>query len=133
MRVLRELRGPGRVPGVWRRAAAGGVLAAGVAVLVAVPGAAAAAAAWAPKVTATIPVGSLPYGVAADPVTNTVYVTNYSDNTVSVICGRTNKVTATVPVGPGPYEVAANPVTNTVYVTNSGNDTVSVISRQHGR
>ena len=50
-------------------------------------------------VTATITVGIYPFGVATNPVTDTVYVTNFTDNTVSVISGRTNKVTATITVG----------------------------------
>jgi DNA-binding beta-propeller fold protein YncE len=37
------------------------------------------------KVTATIPVGSGASGVAADPKTSTVYVTNKTDGTVSVL------------------------------------------------
>jgi len=36
-------------------------------------------------VTATVPVGQNPGGVAVDPGTHTVYVTNFDDNTVSVI------------------------------------------------
>lgn len=35
--------------------------------------------------TATIPVGSSPYAVAADPSTRTAYVSNYGSGTVSVI------------------------------------------------
>ena len=68
-------------------------------------------------VTATIPVGSGPFGVAANPKTGTIYVTNF-DNTVSVINGRTNTVTATIPVGNAPVGVAADPKTHTIYVTN---------------
>ena len=62
-------------------------------------------------VTATIPVGSVPYGVAVDPKTHTIYVANVSGDTVSVINGRTNTVTATIPVGNGPYGVAVDPDT----------------------
>jgi hypothetical protein len=43
------------------------------------------------KVTATIPVGSNPLGIAVDPVTGTIYVTNRGlgyGNTVSVIAAR---------------------------------------------
>jgi YVTN family beta-propeller protein len=36
-------------------------------------------------VTATVPVGRVPVGVAANPRTNTIYVTNSDDNTVSVL------------------------------------------------
>jgi len=45
-------------------------------------------------VTATIPVGAGPIGVATDPKTNTIYVTNGPADTVSVINGNTNTVTA---------------------------------------
>src|SRR5436190_1975931 len=100
----------------------------------AAPGSPARAMAHAAKgcitVTATIPVGSFPQGVAADPKTNTIYVTNDYDNTVSVSSGRTNTVTTTTPVGNSPEEVAVNPKTNTIYVTNLLSHTVSVISGQ---
>ena len=39
-------------------------------------------------VTATVPVGKRPRGVAVDPGTHTVYVTNVGDSTVSVIESR---------------------------------------------
>jgi YVTN family beta-propeller protein len=51
-------------------------------------------------VTATIPVGSGPGGVAADRKTKTIYVANDFSSTVSVISGRTNTVTATIPWAP---------------------------------
>jgi YVTN family beta-propeller protein len=67
--------------------------------------------------TATvILVGKNPGGVAADPRTDTIYVTEASDNTVTVISGQTNKVTATIPSFP--IGVAANPRTGTIYVTS---------------
>jgi hypothetical protein len=44
-----------------------------------------AAAGAVPAVTATIPVGSDPAGVAVNPLTGTVYVTNVGNDTVSVI------------------------------------------------
>ena len=49
-------------------------------------------------VTATIPVGN-PQGMAVNPLTGDVYVTNFNDGTVSVISGQTSTVTATIPVG----------------------------------
>jgi YVTN family beta-propeller protein len=84
----------------------------------------------------TIAVGSEPDGVAVDQQTDTVYVANYNDNTVSVIdgancnaavtkgCGQT---APTVVVGEGPDVAAVNETTDTVYVPNSGGNTVSVI------
>ncbi len=62
-----------------------------------------------------------------DPATDTVYVTDYYDGTVSVIDGATNTVTATIPVGSGPDGVGVDPATDTVYVTNFNDGTVSVI------
>ncbi len=79
-------------------------------------------------VTATVTVGSSPYAAAANPTTNTIYVPNVGDNSVSVINGLTNSVTATVPVGSLPVAVAVNPSTNTIYVVNQGDNTMSVIN-----
>lgn len=54
------------------------------------------------SVTATVPVGSYPYGVAVNPAGTKVYVVNSVSNTVSVIDTSTDSVTATVPVGGSP-------------------------------
>ncbi len=73
-------------------------------------------------------VGRSPFGVAADPLTDTIYVTNAGSETVSVISGRTNTVVATVRVGfPAAFGVAEDPQTNTIYVAN-GDDEAVVIS-----
>ena len=72
--------------------------------------------------------GGNPYGVAVNPSTNTVYVANDVDSSVSVINGSTNTVTATVSVGNSPIAVAVNPSTNTVYVANANSNSVSVIN-----
>ena len=58
------------------------------------------------KVTATIKLGGEPLEAAADPKTDTIYVTN---GTVQVIDGHTNKITATVGVGKVPVGVAVDP------------------------
>jgi DNA-binding beta-propeller fold protein YncE len=77
-------------------------------------------------VTATVPVGSDPFGVAADPGAGTVYVANSGDNTVSVISHHAAQVitfTSAPPAAPvvgGTYSVSAtgggsgNPVTFTI-------------------
>ena len=78
-------------------------------------------------VTDTIGVGAGPSAVAADPATDTVYVTNSAAGTVSVINGLTNTVTATIRVGGDPRGVAVDPATDTIYVTSYQDGTVSVI------
>ncbi len=78
-------------------------------------------------VTATIPVGSGPDGVAVEPAAGIVYVGNQNAGTVSVINAATLAVTATIPVGSNPYGVAVDPAAGTVYVTNYRGATVSVI------
>ena len=84
------------------------------------------------RVTATVPIGKNPDGVAVDPGTHTVYVTNLvgANNTVSVIDGSTRTVTATVPVGRNPNGVAVDPGSHTVYVTNYQSNSVSVIEHR---
>jgi YVTN family beta-propeller protein len=87
----------------------------------------------------TITVGNLPSTIAIDQSTDTVYVTNAGDNTVSVFNGATcnardtagcGQTAATVPVGPFPDGIFADSANHTVYVANFGNlvgDTVSMI------
>ncbi|MDH6284816.1 YncE family protein [Prescottella agglutinans] len=87
-------------------------------------------AASAETVTATVPVGADPYGVAISPDGARAYVANLGSGTVSVINTATNSVTATVEVGERPAAVAITPDGTRVYVTNAtngGNGTVSVI------
>ena len=103
----------GRTSACWR-----GAVVVGTAALSLAAGAVPAAAAGGYTVTATIPVGSRPLGVAVDPATHTVYVTNTWDGTVSVIDEATRAVTATIPVGTYPAGVAVDPAAGTVYVTN---------------
>ena len=70
------------------------------------------------NVTATVPVGTYPCGVAVTPDGTKVYVANNGSNTVSVIDTATNNVTATVPVGSYPRGVAVTPDGTKVYVAN---------------
>ena len=79
------------------------------------------------KVTATVNVGSNPFGVAVSPDGTKAYVTNGGSNTVSVIDTATNTVTATVNVGKWPYGIAVSPVGTRVYVANENSNNVSVI------
>jgi YVTN family beta-propeller protein len=75
-------------------------------------------------VTAMVPAGLAPNGVAINPVTNKIYVVNQLDGTVTVIDGSRN-TTSTVTVGFQPSGIAVNPVNNRIYVAKGG--TVAVI------
>jgi DNA-binding beta-propeller fold protein YncE len=84
----------------------------------------------------TVTVGSAPQALGIDELTDTIYVTNTGDHTVSVINGATCNGTstsgcaqpaATVAVGNAPRAVGVNPVTHTIYVANRDDGTVSVI------
>jgi DNA-binding beta-propeller fold protein YncE len=82
-------------------------------------------------------VSDMPSGIAIDQKSDTVYVTNYGDNTVSVIngaicnaqhtggCGQTP---TEVPVGPGPLFISADRANHTLYVADAGSTTVSMIN-----
>ena len=59
--------------------------------------------------TATIPVGQTPFGVAVTPNGGKVYITNSDGGSVSVIDASSNTVVATIPIGPGPAGVAVAP------------------------
>jgi YVTN family beta-propeller protein len=84
----------------------------------------------------TTAVGDTPQQEAVDEATDTVYVANGDDNTVSVVngaacnagdtsgCGQT---WPTVAVGGNPTALGLDPRTNTIYVANADDDTVSVI------
>jgi DNA-binding beta-propeller fold protein YncE len=85
----------------------------------------------------TVTVGNGPSAIAVDRATDTIYVTNNSDNTVSVFngaicnaqdrsgCGQTP---ATVPVGSGPIGIFADDANHTVYVANFNDGTISMIN-----
>ena len=61
------------------------------------------------------------------------YITNYEDDTVSVIDTSNNKVTDNVKVGKQPSGVAVNSMGTKVYVTNYEDDTVSVIDTSNNK
>jgi YVTN family beta-propeller protein len=84
-----------------------------------------------------VTVGSQPIGVAVDPITNSIFVPNQEDSTVSVIDGTIcnaadtdgcNQHPPTVAVGFSPGTLAVDPATDTVYVPNQDENTVSVLN-----
>jgi YVTN family beta-propeller protein len=77
--------------------------------------------------TATVTVGTDPFAIAVNTVTNQIYVANdITSGTVTVIDGATN-TTSTVAVGDVPEAIAVNTVTNQIYVANQNDNTVTVI------
>jgi YVTN family beta-propeller protein len=85
-------------------------------------------------VTANISVGhcsapgyctSYPLGVAVDPTTDTVYVTDHLSNKVQAINGLTNTVSFTLGVGIGPWGVADDSANHTFWVANLDSATVT--------
>src|SRR5262249_32959597 len=80
--------------------------------------------------------GVLPYGIALDPATRTVYVVNRDDNDVSVIdatkCNMERldgcaQSWPTFAAGDYPRVIGIDYATDTLYVANQLGDTVSVI------
>jgi len=102
--------------------------------------AASGASAATTPVPISIPVGTSPLSVAADPTTNMIYVANSNSfltrqGSVSVIDGapyidgkpNTGKVVATIPVGRNPWGIGVDPDNDRIYVANRGSNSVSVI------
>ena len=77
---------------------------------------------------ASIPTGTIAYGIAASPDGSKVFVANYSDGTVSVISTATNTVIDTISIGGGaePYVLAVSPDGSTLYVGRHR------LGREHG-
>ena len=75
----------------------------------------------------TITTGAGSRRLALSPAGDRVFVTNYLDNSVSVIDTRTQKLIATIPVGINPRGIAITPSGDAIYVTNVHDGTVSII------
>lgn len=74
-----------------------------------------------------IPVGGTPSAVAFNPRTRTLYVSNYDDDTLTVIDMKSGTPTATVAVGHHPEAVAVDAERNLVFVANTHGNSVTVI------
>lgn len=84
-----------------------------------------------------VTVGNSPSGLTVDQATDTIYVTNFSSDTVSVIDGATcnSQVTSgctqtppQVPVGGNPAAVTVDSANHTAYVVNAASNNVSMIN-----
>ncbi len=83
--------------------------------------------------TAIVDVGAGANKVALSPDEDRAYVTNYSDNTISIVDVDTEAEVGTIAVGAGPMDVALSPDGIYAYVVNqdAGNlSVVNLISRQ---
>jgi YVTN family beta-propeller protein len=78
-------------------------------------------------VPVTVKVGNSPRGIAVSPDGSVAYVTNFKDNTLSVLSTATNTVTDTIAVGAGPLGIAFAPDGTKAYVVNGFDNSVSVV------
>lgn len=85
------------------------------------------------KVSAIIPVGHSPRGIAVSPNESELYITNATDDTVSVIDARTLKVTRTLTTGFEPDGIVTDRDGKTLYVANRLSNDISVIDLQTGQ
>ncbi len=65
--------------------------------------------------------------IIMDLVWGKIYVSNWDDDTVSVIDGETNTLNSTISVGTNPFGIGVNPNTNKIYVSNYTSNDVYVI------
>ncbi|MCI4316979.1 MAG: YncE family protein [Thermoplasmata archaeon] len=80
------------------------------------------------NLTAAVPVGMDPFGVAVDNLTDDVFVTNTGSDNVTVVSGSTAVAVANITVGTAPYGVAYDWASNDIYVANGGSNNVTIIS-----
>ena len=71
--------------------------------------------------------GSDPFDIVVDPITDRLYIANFRFHSVSVIDSSTDKVTSEIKVGRFPSSLDVNTDLNSVYVANSRSNTISVI------
>lgn len=75
-----------------------------------------------------LPAGHTPCAVAVNPRSNTVYVANYADRSVTILDAGTGRTTATIAVGEHPQAVAVDAQRNLAYVANTFSNTVTIIN-----
>ena len=86
------------------------------------------------QVTSTVRVAKGPQGVAVDPGSHHVFVSNNQEGSLSVmkLNGPNYEQVATSPVGANPAGVAVDPDTHLVYVANYGDESVTVVDGDDG-
>ncbi|MDZ4212238.1 MAG: YncE family protein, partial [Methylotenera sp.] len=80
------------------------------------------------KVSATVPVGKAPVGVAIDPLSNRAYITNVESRSVSVLDMAQNKVIHEIQLGKiAPVGVVLNKSGGQLFVADWFHDQILVI------
>lgn len=74
-----------------------------------------------------IDVGLQPLQIALNSQTKKIYVTNFANDTVSVLDSESNTLLTTITVGKGPNGISVNENTNKIYVANQIDNTVTII------
>lgn len=72
--------------------------------------------------TTSVSFSGQPAGIVQDPVTDTVYVANYTDNDVEVINGHSNMLSGSFAVGSEPEYMTDDPINKLLYIDCSGTD-----------
>ncbi|MGA2665302.1 MAG: YncE family protein [Nitrososphaerales archaeon] len=86
----------------------------------------ASSSARATPILSSIPVGTVPRGVAVDPNNGLVYTLLFLNGTTLAVDPQTSTTSAEIPT-PSPYAVAVDPQTGRVYVSQGQGASVSVI------
>lgn len=74
------------------------------------------------NITGYFSVSNRARGIAVNPVTNKIHVTNADSNSVSVIDGRIDRVQSNIIMGDYTDKIVLDPVTNFVYALQPNND-----------
>ncbi|MCI4332663.1 MAG: YncE family protein [Thermoplasmata archaeon] len=80
------------------------------------------------NVSDVIPVGTRPFGVAADASKGDVFVTNTGSDNVSVVSDTSQLPESSIGVGNQPMGIAFDSTSGEIYVANEGSNSVAVIS-----
>jgi YVTN family beta-propeller protein len=83
-------------------------------------------------VSASVPVGVDPFGVAVDLGSGNIFVTNSGSGNVTWINGSSGLPIGSIGVGSQPMGIADDPVDNELFVANEGSDNVSVLGPTRG-
>ena len=66
-------------------------------------------------------------GIAANPNTGNIFVSNGAEDSLTIFNGTSLGVTATLPMPGNPGYLAINPLTNRVYISNRSADLVYMV------